>query len=598
MKSWILLCAAIGVLALPFVARRWTHRADPVGPTEDVVRLVIVSPHNEAIRQEFGRAFARWHEERTGKPARIDWLVIGGTTEIARYLNSEFISSVRAWWTRQGNEWPSGAGEALLDARFPQRSIPAPGAPDRARWDALAALHARYRDTDDPSAFSTRIDLFFGGGTYDHARAEGQGMTVAPWAPGMSPAGLFESADGTCLIPERLGGEIWRTDTYLGTVVSTFGICYNPDRLRQIGYSEIPRQWDDLADPRLSGQVAVADPTKSGSIAKAFEMIVHQQCARAVTAAGYTEDQVDRFEAAIRAAGLPRGEMPEGVPEAYQKAIEDGWLAGIRLIRRIGANARYFTDAAGKVVLDVAQGEAAAGLAIDFYARYQAQVSRSGEGIERMQFITPPGGSSVSADPISLLRGAEHRETALRFIEFVLSEEGQRLWSYRVGAPGGPTQFSLRRLPIRRDFYPSGYPAFQRTHERHRSHSVEDLAAPEIDPYALAERFIYRERWTASHFGIHRDLIRAMCLDSYADLRAAWTEIHRRGDLARQPAALEAFERMPGGEWEVTWKNAPDFYRGRDRQDVLREWSLHFRRAYREARRLSRDATPIEGEGS
>lgn len=581
MNSRILLLAAALLIALPFVARRCTRAPEPVGPGGGTERLVVVSPHNEAIRQEIARAFSRWHEARFGRPVRIDWLVIGGTTEISRYLNSEFVSSVRAWRDREGRDWPAGAAEALLDPRTARRA--GLGGAEAA---ALEELAAAYRGTDDPTRFTTRIDLFFGGGQYDHARAFNQGMTVAPWPPEAPPPGLFTAADGTVLIPERVSGEIWRAPAYFGTVVSTFGICFNPERLQALGISLPPAQWRDLADPRYRGHIAVADPTKSGSIAKAFEMLVQQQCALSVRRAGFSDAETDRFETAILAAKLPRGEVPPGVPAAYQAAVEEGWLEGLRLIRRIAANARYFTDSASKVPLDVSQGQAAAGLAIDFYARFQAEAARSPDGQERMGFVTPVGGSSVSADPVSLLRGAEHRGTAVRFIEFLLGEDGQRVWTYRAGEPGGPERFTLRRCPIRRDFYPSASPAIQAVHERHRALAADDLASPDVNPYSLAERFVYRERWTGQHFGVLRDLVKAMCLDSFRDLRLAWAEIQDSGGESRQAAALAAFERFPGAPYPVGWRDAPDALRKADRHDVLREWTLFFRASYREARSL------------
>lgn len=586
MKNLGILLAAAGMIALPFVARRLTHAAAPSVPGTGSAHLVVVSPHNEAIRQEMGRAFSRWYAEQYGSSVKVDWLVIGGTTEISRYLNSEYVSAVRAWWKRKGRPWPAGAAEAMLDPRWtPPRAPRAGTSPEEtAQESELSTLIAGYRSVDDPKEFSSRIDLFFGGGQYDHSRAFGQGMTVAPWPPSAPPPGLLTASDGTILIPAQVSGEIWRTDVYFGTVLSTFGICYNTDRLRDLGLDHPPRQWRDLTDPRYRGQIAVADPTKSGSIAKTFEMLVQQQCALAVQRAGYTEEQIEQFETAILAANLPRGEIPDGVPPAYQTAVEDGWLEGIRLIRRIAANARYFTDSASKVPLDVAQGQAAAGLAIDFYARYQAQSSRAPDGSERMGFTTPEGGSSVSADPISLLRGAENREVAVRFIEFLLGEAGQRIWTYRVGEPGGPEQFSLRRMPIRRDFYPSPHPVLQATHERHRLHTFDNLASPEMNPYALAGRFIYRERWTSGHFGVLRDLVKAMCLDSFQDLRTAWSAIQSQGGEVHQPAAMEALERLPSDPYPVTWRAAPDVLRHAERYEVLRDWTLFFRKSYREAR--------------
>jgi ABC-type Fe3+ transport system substrate-binding protein len=535
------------VVGLPFLLRRppdagaW-RAGDPV--------LVIVSPHNEAIRYEFGRAFSDWHAAKFGPPVKIEWLNVGGTTETSRYLVSEFSAAMRAWWRGQGHDWPAGAAEAMT-ARTPKSSTD---------------IHRAFRELDDPGKVTVRIDLFFGGGEYDHTRAFQQGLTVPPWPAGREPREVLDQ------IPPTISGETWRTPAVLGTTVSTFGICFNRDRLRDLGVQQPPARWADLADPVYLGQVGVADPTKSGSVAKAFEMIVQQQCDEAVHAAGYSDEQIDAAEKSI-AAGQPAS------PE-YQAAVERGWLAGIRLVQRIGANARYFTDSASKVPVDVAAGDATAGLAIDFYARFQAQVSRAPDGTERMGFVTPIGGSSVSADPISLLRGAPNRPVAVRFIEFALSEEGQRLWTYRPGAPGGPQKYALRRLPIRRDFYEQA--------ARHQPFASEPLDDPSVNPYALAQHFVYRPRWTGRHFGIQRDIVRAMCLDSAVELRAAWEAIVRGGGPARQAAAMEILQRMPTMPEPLTWVSAPAMSKQYDRLDYMREWTAQFRENYRRAREAVR----------
>jgi hypothetical protein len=36
-------------------------------------------------------------------------------------------------------------------------------------------------------------------------------------------------------IPAKISGEVWRTPTLFGNAVSTFGICYNVDRLSDLG---------------------------------------------------------------------------------------------------------------------------------------------------------------------------------------------------------------------------------------------------------------------------------------------------------------------------------------------------------------------------
>ncbi len=581
---WVVLAAVI-VVALPFIFSRHAEQSEwqPGDPV-----LVVISPHNEAIRQEFGEGFSAWHREHYGAPVKVDWRVIGGTTEIMRYLVSQYVGSAQAWWGRLARAWPAGGAERIFDHRFDPAVPPPEAASDEAvrrRFEEQAALWRAFRASDNPLEATSRIDLFFGGGAFDHGRAAAQGLTVPFWKPGGPEAGEEAAAifDRMREIPREASGETWWTDVYLGTVLSTFGICFNPDRLRDLGLAHPPRVWSDLADPRYFGQVGVTDPTKSGSVAKAFEMIIHEQCGRAVEAAGYDADTVRAYERLIAAARLPPGVMPEGVPAVYQEAVARGWVKGVNLVRLIGANSRYFTDGAGKVPIDVGDGLAAAGIAIDFYGRFQAEAARAPDGTPRLVYVTPHGGSSVSADPISLLRGAPNRELALRFVLYVMSPEGQKLWNYRPGTPGGPRRFALCRLPIQREFYPSDDPVAQAACEAHRAHTNDDLTDPEVDAYALASRFDYHMRWTGRHFGIQRDLVKAMCLDSGDELRAAWRAIRDAGGAEAVPQAMSLLLRLPDTPEPLTWVSAVGTYGGLRREEVLRQWTSFFRASYREA---------------
>lgn len=558
MKNFLVVLTAAVVIALPFIFRRETPQ-DQWRPGDP--ELVIISPHNEAIRYEFARAFNRWHIEHYDTPVRIDWRVIGGTTEIARFLEGETQSVFRAWWTRGLNRpWPAGGNLALTAHRFES---------DR---EDLLELRQTLRSTDDPALFSIGIDLFFGGGEFDHARTFARGLTAPAWPDGI-PEHLITLPDGTELIPERLSGETWRTRGFIGTAVSAFGIVYNTDRLADLGLDTSPQSWNDLTDIRFHRQLGIADPTKSGSVAKAFEMMIHQQINEAVEAAGFSWRTA--FEGDTR-------------DPAYLDAIQEGWLNGINLVRLIGANARFFTDSAGKVPIDVSTGNAAVGISIDFFGRYQAETSRDPRtGRERMRYVTPIGGSSVSCDPISLIRGAPNRETAVRFMEFTLSEAGQSLWNQRIGTPGGPERFALRRLPIRRDFYPSAdNPALRAAFESRAPHNSDDLSDPSVNPYALAEQFVYVPDWTGRHFGIHRDLIRAMAMDAGDELSAAWAAIARAGGPEAVPEAMQALLALPVG---VSWEGLLDRSRfGPDRQmDYMRDWVIFFRQQYNLARRLA-----------
>ncbi len=53
-------------------------------------RLVIVSPHWEGIRYEFTRGFDAFYRSETGRTAEIDWIDVGGTSEVIRFIKSEF----------------------------------------------------------------------------------------------------------------------------------------------------------------------------------------------------------------------------------------------------------------------------------------------------------------------------------------------------------------------------------------------------------------------------------------------------------------------------------------------------------------------------
>ena len=541
MKWVAVFFSAALVVALPLLF----HREGGGAPFSDgAAELVVVTPHNEAIRDEFGTAFAAWHERCFGEPARVDWRVIGGTTEIMRYLESEYRASAKAFC----------------------RAAAARG--ERLSVEEAMAL-------DDPSKVTCRMDVFFGGGVFDHEKAERMGLTVPAWPDGKEPSGLFRDASGREAIPRSLNGETLRGRSFYGNVLSLFGICYNKDRLRDLGIDRPPASWRDLADPRYFGAVGLADPTKSGSVAKAFDLIVQTQCARAVRAAGFSREQVAAFE-----ASLVQPREGASVPDAYRRAVADGWLDGIRLIRRIGANARYFTSSAGKVPVDVGTGAAAAGLAIDFYGRMQAEQSALPDGREVMAYVTPPGESGITADPLSLLRGAPHRKLAERFMAFVLSREGQKLWCFKPGTPGGPRRKALRRLPVRREFYRSGDPAEDAFCESARGYYADPLDRPEADAYHLGAAFWNAPGWTGRHFSIQRDLIRAMCMDSGDELRRAWRRILQTGGPEKNPAAMRLLLAMPSDPVPLTWESAVREYAAIPRLERLASWTAFFRRQY------------------
>ncbi|MBI5693058.1 MAG: ABC transporter substrate-binding protein [Verrucomicrobia bacterium] len=530
MKRGILFVVLAVIVALPFALRPRRGAAPAVQDT-----VVIVTPHNEAIRYEYGRGFAEWYRERTGRTVAVDWRVLGGTSEIARFLEGEYVAAFEQHWVRRlGRSW-----SAEIQAGFQNGRLPAE-APAVVR-EARAAFLA--------SEVGCGIDVFFGGGTYDFERQALAGRLVPSGLERLRPE-WFE--DG--VMPREFGGEAFRDreGLWLGTVLSSYGILFNRDSLRRLGIGREPAQWEDLADPRLIGEVALADPTKSGSVAKAFENILQQQMQR-------------RWQE-LRAE-------PGGDPAAAEvRAVREGWRAGLALIQRIGANARYFTDSSQKPPIDVAAGNCAMGLCIDFYGRQQEEAVRRRDRSDRIGYVSPAGGSAASVDPVALLRGARNRAAAVAFIEYSVSMEGQKLWNFRPGTPGGPDRFALRRLPVRRDFY---------TVEAWKPWRTDPGDAPFDTPAPL----IYREAWTGRIFREMALVIRVMCHDTHPELQRAWRAI-QAAPAARRGPALERLQDLAFVDYDEVARTVKARLGAKNKVEELRlvqELAERFRAHYRAA---------------
>jgi hypothetical protein len=120
--------------------------------------------------------------------------------------------------------------------------------------------------------------------------------------------------------------------------------------------------------------------------------------------------------------------------------------------------------------------------------------------------------------------------------------------------------------------------------KEHRFHLTDDLGDPSVNPYELGKRFIYRPRWTAGHFGVQRDIVKAMCIDSGEELRGAWKAIVNHGGPEAQPKAMALLERMPDRPEVLNWATALEVGKRHDPVDALREWTVFFRTSYKEAR--------------
>ena len=537
MKKSILLAILVlgAIIALPLVLRKPAEQLPPARR-----QLVILTPHNESIRHEIELAFREYHRRRTGEEVSIDWRAIGGTTECVRYLRSTFTANFQHDWCRRNPQfdWNDQIASDVFSDRTP---LDGEGGASAARRDFLAGN------------VGIDIDVFMGGGQYDYAGLAASGILVPAGVQSRHPE-WFSGAEP--ILASGGGGEIWydTQDRYYATCFSSFGIILNFDRLRQAGFADdesahFGEHWRDLADPRLYQSIGIADPSQSGSINKCFEMLIQREM----------QDEIAKTH--------PGEDHPEPTPEELERA----WTRAFTLIKQLGGNAAYLTFSAGKIPADAATGQITAGMCIDFYGRSQVDWEREHIGRETVMYRTPHAASTVSADPIGLLRGAPDRELAEEFIDFVLSPEAQRLWARPAGTAGGPVRYTLYRQPVRRDLYTS--------QERQLNTCIGDA-----DPFELARDFEYRGDWTGRLFTVMRVLIKVMIIDCGPELRAAWKDILEQGGLeAISPERRAAFEALPFSYAEAA-KVLADISTPESQAILQREWIEFFRKNYSRAR--------------
>ena len=547
----LILATMIGVIGLPFMLRE----SKPTSRFADDT-VVIITPHTESIRQEFAHGFEQWYREKTGRTVYVDYRVIGGTSEISKFLDSEFTNSFRNIWVNElGREWTLSVQEA-----FNNPSIQAEGSPENDTPE-IAARRAFLE-----SEASSGIDVFFGGGVYDYSVQAAKGTLVSSglhlkhpgwFQPEATPGELPEA------IPQTNAGEVYYQEDglWFGAVLSSYGIIFNRDSLHRLGIESEPSQWADLADSRYFGQIAVCDPSKSGSMTQAFEMILQQQM----------QIRLKELEQMNASADSPS--------DRVDQAIQEGWMKGMQLIQKISANARYFTDTSQKPNIDVGMGDCAAGMSIDFYGRFQQENILERSGDDRFGFITPTGGTTISADPIGLLRGGRNRQVGIDFIEFVLSLEGQKLWNFRVGEPGGPRTFSLRRPPIRPELYREPWNAYR--------------SDADFNPYLATADFVYHPEWTGHLFSPIRTIIRVCFIDVRPELVKAWEAIieareeGRVEDADRAEAVMQDLSRISYEEASTTIREALRQPRIVEVK-LARDLSESFRAQYAQAESIAR----------
>lgn len=519
-KILIILFIFAAILLPPLLLR--DKGAAPVIPDPDMERLVIITPHADSIKTETGNAFREYYKKKYGRDIVLDFRAPGGTSDIVRFIADRYKIEFRDYCEKNGISWNSAIAAGFSDAATDRN----PKADPEVK---------RVRKLFLQSDVGIGIDLMYGGGVFDMSRQAARGFAVDGK---IDPS--FISADK---MPETFGGEMIYDPQgrFYGLCLSTFGIVVNTDRIAEMENKKNPERWADLADPRFFNKLAIADPSKSGSANKCFEVIV-QQC-------------------------MAEAEKTRG------KTWQDGWVDGLNLIKQIIANASVITDSASKVPRDVSSGNAAAGMAIDTYGLTEQEWNILQFGKAHFLYITPKGGTAVSPDPVQMLRGAPNKKAARAFIEFMLSE-GQKTLCFSAGTPGGPKKYALRRPPVLKDLYQPQY-------RKYRSD-------PDYNPYESGADFIYRGERTGRYYNLLRILIRVLMLDCQVELQEAWAAIIKAGGPEKVPEAMKEFCHLPfsyaGASQAAKGLNAEN---ARDVVRLKREWRDSMRQHYQNAAKLA-----------
>ena len=173
----------------------------------------------------------------------------------------------------------------------------------------------------------------------------------------------YKEANTTGFSPEAYDAD----KTYFGSKLITTGIAYNT------GAPKKPQHWLDLADPSYKGMIVMPSPLYSGA-----------------------------------AAYLLSG---------FAAKPEFGW----GYFEKLKANDALAVRGNGAVLKSIASGEKPYGILVDFMA---LNAKAKGSPIE---FVFPEEGVPAVTEPVAIMTTAKNPAGAKKFIDFILSDAGQKL---------------------------------------------------------------------------------------------------------------------------------------------------------------------------
>lgn len=260
-------------------------------------------------------------------------------------------------------------------------------------------------------------------------------------------------------LPEQIG-KTRLADTqgyYTATEMAGYVFVTHRAALGRLGVNT-PGDWPDLCQPQFAGQILLPNPARVG-----FAPV-----------------------------------MVDIVLQAF------GWERGWAIWSAIAGNAGAISERGSTFVTDeVGSGRLAVGLSIDFFA---ASALANGSPIK----LVYPAHGGINPAHIAIARNAANPVGARAFVEFVLSEDGQKLI----------THADIRKLPVRPAVY-------------------EKLPPDYFNPFLAAQKGAFdfdgertRARLPVISAVFEQDLIRQQ-----GELAALWQRIHRAEASGKNVAA-------------------------------------------------------------
>lgn len=209
-----------------------------------------------------------------------------------------------------------------------------------------------------------QADVWYGGTLDPHSQAAEMGLLQAYQSPNLA------QIDEKFRDPAKMKGN-YSSVVYMGIL----GFSANLDRLQKLGLEKVPQSWEDLLDPRLAGEIQIADPQSSGTAYTAIATFVQLW-----------------------------GE---------EKAFD--------YFRKLHKNISQYTKSGITPARNTARGETTIG--IGFLHDY-AMEKKNGANIE---MVVPSEGTGYELGGVSILKGARNLDNAKLFVDWALSKEAQEL---------------------------------------------------------------------------------------------------------------------------------------------------------------------------